>query len=165
MAELTLQAKEITVKAKSKSGKGIMDASETWYNASKNVTLDSISKGDKVQIHFSAGEQGGFFIHKFVKLPTNAAPKLAVVTEEQPAAPTYTKAATTATVKLDKPAPADSEKMTKADWAKKDADISNLAVLKAVAPVVAAMAPMKTVDEVEGLFVRLFHKMQGELGK
>ncbi len=148
----------ITVKAKSGSGKGIVDENDVWYNQGKGVSFDSIQKGDKLSITFNAGKEGGRFVASFTKLPTNGVPELG----PNPAAgsaPTATAAPTYKKQWSGKKSYNDADKMSKEDWAKKDLHMQKGGALKATAIVVASMVQMKTKEEAADLIDFIYDRM------
>jgi hypothetical protein len=141
---------EITIGAKSKKGTGIKDGGETWFNASRGVSFDSLQRGEKVLLTYVENGEGGRFVTAYTKTNVASVPAIApAVIAPAPVAVT----ASTATVA---PAPISDEKMSKADWNAKDYKITKGGVAHDAATIVAAMSAMKTDEEVKALFSSLF---------
>jgi len=145
---------ELVVKAKSKKGNGIMDANEVWYNASKNVSFAAINKGDKLQVTYVDGAEGGKFVTAFTKTTVAANPEGLI---PQQNGNQLLQATSVASVAPSVSLKSVDDKMSKADWAAKDAGIQKLAVSKDAAIIVASMSAMKSDEEVKALFTTLYN--------
>lgn len=157
----------IEVKAKSKTGKGIVGADEVWFNTGKGVNFNDIEKGDVVDLTYN-GDSGVNFVSAYKK--TNGAalkpsvppvPSLPRTTVTETPAPGGEAPVAKATKKVD------SETMTKADWANKDLAIERIAIFKSVleSPAYAQLVVGKRQDDafqVGGLMVDFFlNKLDG----
>jgi hypothetical protein len=142
------QKVEIVVKAKSKKGTGLMDGKEAWYNASKGVSFDAINKGDKLQLTYVDGPEGGKFVTAFTKVNVAALPP--IVTPP----PTVTSASSGPSIVI---SDSKGDTMSKAEWDAKDLLKSKGGFAHDAATITAAMCAMKSEDEVKALFANLYN--------